>query len=173
MAEINIIDVLVTFDVETLMELHPHPSKKPDAPRIIKFPNRVIFMTTEKEDTLSGFSGGKLALKAKPSDVIRWRETTLERNTGNQVYLYQYTATTGKSLLTSPAIQPVEVTIPIPNAKDPLHPEKFQKVADYFWQATVLDVGDVVYTFSFMVMKRDGTILGYFKWDPSITITNS
>jgi hypothetical protein len=171
-SEINIRNILIAFDAETLMDMYPHPSMDPNHPTMIQDCNKVIFMVTQKNDTLSGHGAAELDFKASPSDIIRWRETTLERNTGNNIQLYHYTAGSGTNLITPPSIQPVMVTIPIPNAADPLHPKQFQKIADYFWQATVCDTGRIVYNFSFMVLKRDGTVLGYFRWDPFITITN-
>lgn len=171
-SEISIRNVLITFDAETLMELYPSPSLNPDRPTFISSSDKVIFMVTKTEDALCGQGGSNLNIKANPSDIIRWRETTLERNTGKNVQLYKYVASSS-DLITAPAIQPVSVTIPIPNANDPLHPTKYQKIADYFWQSTVCDTGRIVYNFYFMILKRDGTVLGYFRWDPYITITNS
>jgi nematocidal protein AidA len=170
-SEISIHNVLITFDVEALMTAVPNPSKNPDNPTFVSDPNKFIFMLTKKADTLSGHGGAELDFKASPSDIIRWRETTLERNTGKNIQLYKYTSNAA-DLLTKPSIQPVLVTVPVPNPDDHLHPVQFQKISDYFWQATVLDVGRVVYRFNFMVLKRDATPLGYFTWDPFITINN-
>ena len=173
MSEINIDNVLIVFDAETILNTYQTPSIDPTNPTFISDADKVIFMLAKKGDTLSGHGGANLDFRAHPSDIIRWRETTLERNTGRNIQLYEYQAFSTEELITAPTIQPVSVTIPIPNPKDPLHPNKFQKVADYLWQSTVLDVGRVAYTFKFAILKRDGSPLGYFKWDPSITITNS
>jgi hypothetical protein len=169
--EINIDNVLIAFDAETILAVYPNPSLDPSNPTFVQNADKVIFMMTKKGDTLSGHGASTLNFKAQPSDIIRWRETTLERNTGRNIQLYKYQASSGADLLAAPAIQPVNVTIPIPNPTDPVHPTKFQKVADYLWQSTALDTGTVVYTFCFAVLKRDGTPLGYFKWDPAITIS--
>jgi hypothetical protein len=172
-SEISIDNVLIAFDAETLLEVYPNPSLDPDNPTAVQNADKVIFMMTKKGDTLCGHGASELNFTAQPSDIIRWRETTLERNTGRNVQLYKYQAWAGGNLLAAPAIQPVNVTIPIPNPADPVHPTNFQKVADYLWQSTALDTGTVVYTFSFVVLKRDGTPLGYFRWDPYITITSN
>lgn len=172
-SEINIDNVLIAFDAETLLEMIPNPSLDPKNPTFIRDADKVIFMLTKRGDTISGHGASELNFIANSSDIIRWRETTLEGNTGLNVQLYNYYISKGQDLITPPSMQPISVIIPVPNPSDPGKPKNFQKVADYLWQSTALDTGNVVYTFFFAILNRDGSPLGYFSWDPYITIKNS
>jgi len=59
--------------------------------------------------------------------------------------------------------------VPLPNPQNPLHPDR-QTIQNYFFQTTVENPGDVTYHFNFMLLKRDGTVQGYYYWDPYIHI---
>lgn len=170
-SQITIDNILIVFDAETIVDTYTKPSLDSTKPIGISNSNNVIFMLTKSGDALSGQGGSELNFKASPSDIIRWRETTLERNTGYNVQLYEYKASAGGDLISTPTMMPIQVTIPVPNPSNPLKPTKTQKVYDYLWQSTVLDTGRVTYTFKFEILNRDGTALGYYSWDPFVTIT--
>jgi hypothetical protein len=165
----QITDVLVSFDTTEILRLCKNPSKDPNRPTQIS-PNQV-FMITTQNNVISGQAGGELDLKAQVGDLIRWRETTLSLGFENSAIFYQFVATGGNDLISTPTPREAEVTVPVPNPKDPVHP-KNQHISNYFWSSETLKTGRVVYHFNFMICDRNGAVAGYFWWDPFITIHN-
>ncbi|WP_347338660.1 MULTISPECIES: AidA/PixA family protein [Bradyrhizobium] len=47
-----------------------------------------------------------------------------------------------------------------------------QTIANYYWSSETLSIGRVPYHFNFMVVDRNCSALGYFSWDPFISIHN-
>lgn len=165
----SILDVLITIDAKEIMRTVSVPSLDPKRPTGVGNTG-LIYMITQQGSALSGNTGAEMNLSATVGDVIRWRETTLALNYEYQVLLYEYNS--DNPILSPPVPLVGQVDIPLPNPSDPLNPNA-QTVNSYFWQATVLRAGHVTYNFSFMITDRNGKALGYFYWDPFITIVNS
>jgi hypothetical protein len=166
----EIIDVLCIFDAEGIIDRYPSPSKDPANPTPCD--HAYIFMVTEKNNIISGNGGAELRFSAKVDDIARWRASTLSKNTGYYTQLYNFVASAGGDLLTPPNLLTTDVKIPVPNPADPPHPTELQNITGNYWQATIIKVGSVGYHWSFMILDRNGNLIGYFRWDPSITITN-
>lgn len=165
----SILDVLIAIDAKAIMDTIAVPSLDPKKPTWIGN-TALICMVTQQGKSISGNTGAEMNLSATVGDVIRWRETTQALNYENQVLLYEYES--DNPILSPPTPLLGQVDIPLPNPADPLNPNT-QTVNSYFWQATVLKAGHVTYNFCFMITDRNGKALGYFYWDPFITIVNS
>jgi len=105
---------------------------------------------------------------AHTTDTIRWRETTPGVNYESIIYGFQDNAT----LISTPQLFLSTVSVPVPNPTNPLEPTE-QTVSDYFWNSVVLQPGELVYHFKFMVVDRKGGIQGYYQWDPFISISQN
>jgi len=105
------------------------------------------------------------------NDIIRWRETSLTAGSDQQILLYEFVSTDPTSqLITKPEASVTHPTVPFPDSNNPTKPVP-TKISDFFWQCTVKNEGKVTYHFKFMVTDRDCNVLGYYQWDPFITIT--
>lgn len=163
----SIIDLLIVVDGETLIEtLPPGTVDKPTS-----VPEPMIYMVVMNDRAVFGQASKELKIKAITDDVIRWRAASLSLNANYQVLLYKYLALKGDDLITPPVPLISEVTSPLPNPSDPLKPTT-QKRKYPFWQATVLQAGEVTYAFHLMILDRQSTPLGYYYWDPFITISS-
>jgi hypothetical protein len=166
MAEINI---LIAFDTGTIGAT-PKPSQDPNNPTAIGAGS--IFMIASQQNVITGNGGNELNVSANTGDIIRWREMSLSLDVDDRVMLYQFHGS-NNNLITAP--QPIVITIkdPIPGVPPaPPLPPASQTIQDFFWQTTVLQQGTDTYQFSFVLNRRNGNLIGYFIWDPFITISN-
>jgi nematocidal protein AidA len=166
MSEQSIIDILIAIDAETIIA--SYPSGTAATPTSIDTP--LIYMMVAQDDAVFGEGSKELKIRAKTLDVIRWRETTLALNGNYYGILYKFFALKGGELLSPPEPLMAAVQTPLPDPDDPLHP-KIQTVNSYFWSTTVLMAGSTTYAFNFMVLDRSNNVLGYYFWDPFITIS--
>ncbi|MCT2582315.1 inclusion body family protein [Actinophytocola gossypii] len=164
------INVLISIDVETLLDDH-RPSQKSDDPTWIGDSDKYISMHTRQGNVGGDQGGSELTVDMSLSDHIRWRETTYSCNHDYSVLLYQYAPyDQDQGVISQPKCYVVQgLQIPLPSMNDPLHPT-MQTVNDYFWEATALKKGEQTYRFYFMVVDRTGKQLGYYKWDPHIVV---
>lgn len=167
--EDQIIDVLIAIDAETIIS-QLGTNTDPNNPAQVTDAT-LIYMVTKQADAMSGNAGNELNIKAETEDVIRWRETSLSLNSDYVGILYGFQQTGGGDQLISPPT-PLQATVttPLPNPADPLHPTT-QQIENYFWETTVLNPGTVTYHFKFMIIDRHSKVLGYYWWDPFITIS--
>jgi hypothetical protein len=160
------IDVLIAFDAVSIAKRYPNASRNPDAPTRVD--GSLIYMTT-RHDRIVGTSGAELNFRANPKDIIRWRETTLSLNSEYSALLYKYVS--NSPLLDDVRIRTGKGTYPIPKKGAVGRPEfETQVYRDHYWEADVSDTGQVVYSFYFQVLDVDRNVVGYFQWDPYITI---
>ncbi|WP_424889331.1 inclusion body family protein [Streptomyces sp. XH2] len=162
----QIIDVLVTFDAYTIVKNYP-ASTNPDRPTGIS--SSLIYMTT-RQDRIIGYPGAELNLKANPLDVIRWRESTLSLNTEYSALLYRFVPKSGEELISPPGPLVAEVVVPYPMRKPPEYSFETQDIKGHHWGTTALATGTVVYEFYFQLIDGSGKRIGYYRWDPRITI---
>lgn len=128
-------------------------------------------MVTAQANAISGQGGGELNLKVRVGDNIRWRETSLTAGSDQQILLYKFVSTDpNHQLMTDPVPIVTYPTVPFPDPNNPSKPKPTQ-ITDFFWQATVRAQGSITYHFQFMVTDRDCHVLGYYQWDPFITIS--
>jgi hypothetical protein len=162
-------EVLCVFDAASLVKNFP-PSQDPNNPT--GGVNPCIYMVTYAPDAGSDSqAGAELNLLAHTGDDIRWRTTTVDGGAVFSVIFYSFAATGGGNLISAP--QPLIITeqVPLPNPQNPTQPT-MQTIQDYIWSSTVLAQGNVTYHFSFALFNSsDGSLVGYYSWDPYITIT--
>lgn len=166
----EIIQVLIAVDCETILATLGK-NTNPNAPVQVTDPN-LIWMITKQVDAVSGNAGNELNIKAQTLDVIRWRETSLSLDSAYFAMLYQFVnASGGADLISTPTPMLATVKVPSPDPEKPLQPG-LQDVKTYFWECTVTNPGSLTYHFNFMILGRDGSVAGYYWWDPFITISD-
>lgn len=164
----RITDILTVFDTEGIRKRYPEPSKNANIPTYVD--HSLIFMVTDADNVVKGQGGAELNVKAVVGDTLRWREANISLGFEDTALFYRFLATAGGNLISTPTPLLAEADLPVPNPLDPLHP-KVQKVQNHFWNSVVLAKGAVTYRFYFMLVNRDGSIHGYYQWDPYITIS--
>lgn len=169
-AQEEIIQVLIAVDCETVIATLGTNSDSNNPVQVQD--SSLIWMITKQGDAVSGNAGNELTIKAETEDVIRWRETSLSLESDYVTLLYEFVNTSGDGDLISPPVPLLaKVKVPLPNPSAPLQPG-MQEIESYFWQCTVLNPGSVTYHFKFMIVGRDGTVAGYYWWDPFIQIAD-
>lgn len=160
------IDIQITFDAQTIVETYGHNT---DPQNPVQVDTKFIYMVTAQDDAVSGEGGGELTVYAQTEDELRWREAALGPDFS--AILYQFVPTQGGDLISTPVPLEAEVTVPLPNPSDPTNPGR-QTIEDYYWSSDVQNAGEVTYHFYFMVVSRAGDVLGYYWWDPFISISS-
>lgn len=163
----DIIDLILVMDTAGLLAAYPPGS--PEAPNSVDQP--LIYMMVRQANAVFGEASKELKISARTGDILRWRASSLSLNSDSTAALYKFFALRGSDLLSPPAPLLAQIASPLPNPADPLHPGR-QEIANAFWQSTILAPGNVTYAFQFMVLDRDNNPLGYFSWDPFITISD-
>jgi hypothetical protein len=161
----DIINILIAVDCETLAQ----QSLSTDSDHPTSIAENLVYAIVRQSNALSGQGGANLDVSARTGDIIRWRETSLSLNTEYQPIAYRFHVSQGAELLKDLGPETVEVTTPLPNPEDLLHPGT-QTIKSYFWEAEVRNSGRATYQFSFMIVDRDSNVKGYCTWDPYITI---
>ncbi|AUA15443.1 MULTISPECIES: inclusion body family protein [Streptomyces] len=160
------INVLIAFDASSIAERYPDASKDPESPTQVD--QSLIYMTT-RQDHVIGTSGAELNFRANPRDIIRWRETTLSLNSEYSALLYRYVSY--DPLISKPRVVISDGTYPLPKEGATDQPDfGTQDYEDHYWEADVNKVGQVTYHFYFQLLDSGQELVGYFQWDPFITI---
>ncbi|HEY3362843.1 MAG TPA: AidA/PixA family protein [Methanosarcina sp.] len=166
----EIINILIVIDSETILDRYGTNSN-PDQPVQITQPD-LIYIVTKQASVVSGQAGNELTFGAGTSNTIGgilWRATSLSLNSDNKIIFYKFTSFSSKNIISTPKPFLDTVKVPLPNPNDPTNPT-IQEIQMYFWYSTVLNSGSATYHFCFFIVDRHGNKLGYYWWDPSITI---
>lgn len=171
----SLIDILVVIDAESVMEQNSDKlSTDPKKPLSIGANPNLVYMFVKWDEVISGNASSNLNVSVTPNDVIRWRGTSLTMNTRYSVVLTDCEVSQGQNLISPPLPITPQVSVPVPELDGNTvmtTPPTFQNFQDLYFQSTALNTGKVTYTFSFAVTNNDGNVLGYFKWDPTLTIS--
>ncbi|MFI0780482.1 inclusion body family protein [Streptomyces sp. NPDC021212] len=160
------INVMIAFDALSIAKRYPDASRNPDAPTQVD--HDLIYMTT-RHDRIVGTSGAELNFRANPRDIIRWRETTLSLNSDYCALLYRYVSS--DQLISKPRVVIGDGTYPMPKDGAVDRPDfATQDYEDHYWEADVRKIGRVTYRFYFQILDSEQNLVGYFQWDPFITI---
>lgn len=174
------IDILCAIDAQTILENYPSPSNDPNNPTSIN--NDLVYMTVKQGSAVTGNGTGELNVQATIGDSLRWRETTLSVNFENSVQFYNFVSSS-QNLITLPpdlvggvqadgSLSTVDEAMPKHvSGAPPWLPTSVNPTPFHFWQSTTESQGSVTYHWQFLIADRTGTVLGYFQWDPFITIS--
>ncbi|MDH6705453.1 hypothetical protein P3T27_002163 [Kitasatospora sp. MAA19] len=164
----EIINALIAFNADDILTDYPPQGTTPENPKTVSADDKYIYMMV-KQANIIGSSGANLNLQAEVGDVIRWRETSFSFDANYSVLLYKYVGT-DDNLISPPHHLTPDSNLPYltGQAGDPAF--KSQTVTGHYWTADVLKKGRENYHFSFEIINREGRALGYYSWDPALTI---
>ncbi|MFE6775386.1 AidA/PixA family protein [Streptomyces sp. NPDC057702] len=168
------IDVLVAINAQDLIANTQNPSQDHNNPTPVSDPKSYIYMTVRHKNEVNGSSGAELNVSAKRQDTIRWRETTYSVDSFYSVLFYRYVpGDPSKKLIETPQSKrpTADLPYPDPQAGDEAAFKTQKDVIAPHWSAEVLNKGSDSYTFFFQVIDQDGKVVGYFSWDPFLTIS--
>lgn len=167
------INVVVAIDTQSLSGIKG--SDNPNKP----LPVRHVFayMVAEPQYVQSGQGTGDLTLKAKTGDVVRWISQSLY----GEEKIYAIICGISKYIPSDPVVLDHFEAVtnqdkePVPSGNDALS-YKMKEQYSFFYQASVVGKGSEHYGVTFYLVKvnPDGTDtnLGYYNWDPMITVTD-
>ncbi|MFJ6621318.1 AidA/PixA family protein [Kitasatospora sp. NPDC091335] len=172
MPQPEFIRVLIVFNAEDIVNDLGPGSQDPKNPTWVEAAAKYIYVTVKQANTVSGSTGAELNITAHVDDEIRWRETTYSLDDNFAALLYDYESTS--NLISKPQPSgPAQARLPFSTATSAgdTKYDATQKVQNSYWSANVTNPGSGSYTFSFQIIDRDGNLVGYYKWDPFLTIT--
>ena len=168
----NTIDILCTIDAETLVDM---VKEGKIAAGSIESPTSLgswgssdlyIYMITEKNFVVNNQAKSELKISTRIGDNVRWKIDCPSNS--QSCILYSFRAGQGAELLTPPQLMDLHE---IKYINDQATTIKEVHVEDSVWQSTVVNTGDVQYSWSFqLVDNTNGKVIGYFTWDPFISI---
>jgi hypothetical protein len=191
------INVLIVVDGEALYNSHklslPAGTKKePINLNTYAQSNNYISLITQNSHINNNTPGNgheqgqsELTINAKVDDIIQWSVITFDANTKQTPYLYNASFTTvdetNHSNGGTPGITPLtyktttEVNYLPPNDKPKSTPTKVNNTIATASGVIITEVSQTLqYNPSFVLVNNsDGTIIGYFSWDPYIVINPS
>jgi nematocidal protein AidA len=187
---VSTINIVIVFDTQSIMQAAGStPSQISSSPTPIA--HEYIYMITQPgyvvpatSSTPTTLATANLNIMADTGDVLQWSACTLSGDSQTYVIPYSITAfsTTGSTepttvtgtpsplLITEASPYPI---LPFPTSGNPTC--TLQTLQNYLLQATVANYGTEQYSVSFMILEQQQngniTTLGYYNWDPTITVS--
>lgn len=191
----NIVDILVTIDVDTILEsngktfdggntltLSQHSATPTQLYNYYsngqRLSDQVVYMVARRDNTDGPDGGSELAVNLRQGDIVLWRATSLSKGMYNAVLLYQYTQTNPVPSAGNPPyltdVTPIvldSTPLPIIDKDNPAGQPIAQSVQNYYWQANATRVGSrITYTWAFMILDSNNKVIAYCSWDPYFSI---
>jgi len=133
-----------------------------------------VSMITQNSYIASNQGGSELDVKANSGDTVRWTVSTFDGDTDYTAFLFSGSFNPSASI-TALSYFNMHTSVYLPSGSDPVNGtiQLFHNNA-YATQGTVIEPGQKIqYTLSFkLVNNSTGAIIGYFTWDPFISISN-
>lgn len=180
----NIIDMQVVFDAESIVAAYGGDAKNSSADSPVPIDHHDIYMVVSSRflQVLNTQGTPDLNIRAKLGDEIRWAGITLSEDIEYSVTIYGICETKdGKKndrVTSKPRPKLAHPWVPVPKEDeeggvDPLDAPP-QKLPEYFLSCDITDFGTERYSVKFYISahSHDGEVdrLGYFVWDPTITV---
>ncbi|WP_160298982.1 AidA/PixA family protein [Chromobacterium vaccinii] len=177
----KIININAIFDTETILEKYG-PGGQPE--RGIGIYHDDVYMVTEKDNLFhpSSQATANLWIKADLGDVVRWRSVSVSGDVSQSVIIYKLVRFEGPPdnlpIMRTPEPNLAMPWRPIPQQDASLNvdPLKFNamQIPDYFLSSAILKSGwegdEVHFYITQEKSGRNIEILGYYRWDPRITV---
>ncbi|ATB43163.1 hypothetical protein CYFUS_008643 [Cystobacter fuscus] len=169
------IDILTVIDAKSLLKDYASkPGTKGSPTNLGGNASKYVYMLVKRGEANNMEAQDELSVAVKTSDTIRWRAASLTLNTGPSTLLYQMNVSAGGNDITTPAPYEAAIKIPTPviNGNN-VTSIGSQPYKDFYFQSTARYPGQVTYQLYFMLVDDQGNPVGYFYWDPFLTITQS
>lgn len=170
---------MATIDILCAIDAADLPALSQDRNNPTQGLNPFVYMIVKDANAISGQAGPELNIRAVTGDNVRWRATSLDSNFDLSVVFYNFTASQGGNLLSSPQLLggvsggipfTINEMLPVQGIM-PWSATNVSTPYD-FYQSTVEQAGSVTYQWWFQVNDTHGGLIGYGMWDPFITISN-
>ncbi len=177
----NTIDIALVFDTEAIIKRLGKGGSKTNP---IGFSHgsytpadQLVFMTVNARylQDPNTQATANLSVKGYPQDVVRWRGESMSGQSGFAAVIYEmsYFNTPDPSVMDGvPRLLVSPIAVPIPNQSDPSTYTKTTE-QDPYWQCTMVKPGSVNYAVKFYIVQFDEgdmNVIGWYWWDPSITV---
>lgn len=132
-----------------------------------------ICMITQSGNVNNNTQGeSELSVSANGGDTLEWAMTTFDNNDDYTAFLYAGNFTPASAMTALTYIAP-QTTIYLPPSGNPTGTLTAYTNQTSFAQATVIQTNlSVQYNLSFIVVNnKNGTVVGYFYWDPFIAVS--
>lgn len=174
----NTIDILSVIDTATLASKVANGSipkgsiSSPTSLGSYSQSDTYVFMITEGSYVVNDQAKSELTIACEVGDNIRWTITNPGAGVEYSCILYNFASAAINTAISEPICLPMDVNLYIngetPNTSTP----RAINYTSSAWQTTALAAcNSVQYSWSFQLIDENGNILGYFQWDPFITIT--
>ncbi|ATB30733.1 AidA/PixA family protein [Melittangium boletus] len=158
----KVIDILVAIDAKSIMDqFGGQLSTDAKSPTSIGDGSKLVYMFVRWDEVISGDGTSTLNVSNTPSNVIRWRGTSMTMNSQLGVTLHSCELLQGDDKISQPEASITEEQVPFLNRDG--NPDK-QTLTDLYFESTSLGSGKVVYAYTFAITDDEGKLLGYFKW---------
>lgn len=172
----NIVNVIVVIDTDALIEAFENKNPSQDAGSPTGIGHQYAYMVVTSEQVIGGSGTADLNFKANVGDVIRWTDTSESANFDAGVLIYglpQFGS--GTQVFSNPTFKMYTRSSMMP-AQNTVFPVTFTNQTYWFIQADITNTGTENYCIQFGLYYRpnggDQKLLGYFYWDPTITVGN-
>jgi hypothetical protein len=136
--------------------------------------NVYIAMIAPNSYASNGTQGqSELQITANSGDTVEWAITTFDNNFDQTVYLYGSTFSPVGSINTPLSFASSQVHNYLATGNPPAStPTKFTNQTNTV-SGTIQIITQIQYTLSFVLVNNsNGTIIGYFQWDPFINVNS-
>ncbi|PXF32147.1 hypothetical protein WH50_05985 [Pokkaliibacter plantistimulans] len=172
------IDILIAVDGEYLAQqlkdgsLKPGSQSSPTNLGAWQSSDLYIAMITQNSFLANDQGGSELDVKANSGDTIRWTMTTFDNNADYTAFLYAGNFNPAQSI-TPLTYFNMHTSLYLPSGSDPTGPVQLYHNYTYVAQGTVIEPQNKIqYTLSFqLVNNANGQVIGYFNWDPFISVS--
>ncbi len=172
----SIVNVIVVIDTDALIEAFENNNPSQDAGNPTGIGHQYAYMVVTSEQVIGGSGTADLNFKDNVGDVIRWTGTSESANFDASVLIYglpQFGS--GTQVSSNPTFKMYTRSSMMP-AQNTVFPVSFTNQTYWFIQADITNTGTENYCIQFGLYYRpnggDQKLLGYFYWDPTITISN-
>lgn len=171
----NVINIVVVIDTDSIINDFSGKSVSQNSDNPTPIGHQYSFMVATSKSTINGSGTADLNVKAYVDDNLRWTGISESCNSDSSVLIYNLPKSGGDTVFTKPEYVRSNRSAMEPSDNTPF-PVSFTKQPHWFMQSTVNDTGTEQYQVQFGLYKRgdDGNqkLLGYFQWDPTITVNN-
>lgn len=173
----NTIDILTVVDCVSLMNavsagtLVAGTQTNPTSLGSYGSSDAYIYMITASAYVVNDQAKSELTVAANVGDSVRWMITCPGGGTSYNTILTNWTAGSGAALMAPqpPLSLPLQLNLYVGSATAGPTAIPF---TNYCYQGTVIATGQIQYVITFNVLDQKGNSLGYFCWDPFISISN-
>jgi hypothetical protein len=170
----NFVEVFIVVDAEKILAQYPNGGNQDiNNPTQLSRTDQRVFMIASKSEVLSGFGGPDLKVQMRTNQQLQILGDSLQP-IEYTVLLRRCKLLSGQHLVSPPRCAAIQKTTMAMNPDGRPPEDNLIPVTGYFyrWSMDAERAGQVTYTFTFQIWDNQPrpVSLGFFSWDPYITI---